>query len=90
MNQNGLKLSGTHQLLFYAENVVILGASVHTIKKNAETLVVASKEIGLEINADKTKHMVMSQDQNARQSHSMKMIVLPLKGLSSSNIWEQT
>jgi len=42
-----------------------LEGSVHTIKKNAETLVVASKESGLEVNADKTKYMVMSWDQNA-------------------------
>jgi len=42
-----------------------LEGSVHTIKKNAETLVVASKEIGLEVNADKTKYMVMSSEQNA-------------------------
>ena len=40
--------------------VNILGGSVHIIKENAETLVVASKEIGLEINADKAKYMVMS------------------------------
>jgi hypothetical protein len=33
---------------------------------------VASKEIGLEVNADKTKHMVMSRDQNAGRSHSIK------------------
>ena len=33
----------------------------------------ASKEIGLEVNADKTKYMVMSRDQNAGQSHSMKI-----------------
>jgi hypothetical protein len=38
----------------------------------AEALVVASKEIGLEVNADKTKYMVMSRDQNAGRSHSMK------------------
>jgi hypothetical protein len=36
------------------------------------TLVVGSKENGLEINADKTKYMVMSRDQNAGRSHSMK------------------
>jgi hypothetical protein len=41
--------------------LLILGGS----KENAEGLIVASKEIGLEINADKTKYMVMSRDQNA-------------------------
>jgi len=40
--------------------------------ENAEALIVANKEIGLEVNADKTKYMVMSQDQNAGQSHNMK------------------
>ena len=44
--------------------MLILGGSVHTIKENAESLVVASKEIGLEVNADKTKYMVMSQMQD--------------------------
>ena len=43
----------------------ILGGSVHTIKENRNTLLVASKEIGIEVNADKTKYMVMSGDQNA-------------------------
>ena len=49
-----------------------MGGSVHTVKENAEALIVASEETGLEVNADKTKHMVMSRDQNAGQSHSMK------------------
>jgi hypothetical protein len=43
----------------------ILGRSIHSIKKNAEDLVIASKEIGLEVNAEETKYMVMSQNQNA-------------------------
>jgi hypothetical protein len=55
-----LKLNGTHQLLVYAEDVNILGGSVHTGKKNAEALIVASKETGLEVNADKTKFVVIS------------------------------
>jgi len=56
-----LKLNGKHQLLVDADDVNILGGSVHTMKKNTEALVVASKEIGLEVNADKTNYMVMSQ-----------------------------
>jgi len=67
-----LKLNGTHQLLVYADDVNILGGSVHTVKENAEALIVASKESGLVVNADKSKYMVMSRDQNAGQSHSMK------------------
>jgi len=50
-----LKLNGTHQLLVYVDDVNILGGSVHTIQENAEALVVASKQIGLQVNADKTK-----------------------------------
>jgi nitrous oxide reductase len=49
-----LKLNGTHQLLVYADEVHILSGNIHTIKKNTEALVVASKEIGLEVHADKT------------------------------------
>ena len=73
VNQDWLILTGTHQLLVYADDVNILGGSVHTIKKNAEALVVASKEIGLEVNGDKIKYMVMSYDQNAGRSHSIKI-----------------
>jgi len=44
VNQDGLKLNGTHQLLVYADGANILGGSEHTIKENAKALVVASKE----------------------------------------------
>jgi len=53
--------------------LIYWGGSVHTVKENAEALVVATKEIGLEVNADKTKYMIMSRDQNAGRSHSMKI-----------------
>ena len=56
VNQDGLKLDGTHQLLVYDDN----GGSIHTIKKNTEALLVTDDEVGLEVNADKTKYVVMS------------------------------
>ena len=59
VNQDGLKLNVTHQLPVYAD-VNILGGSVHTVKKRAEAVVVASKETGLAVNADKTNYMVIS------------------------------
>jgi hypothetical protein len=67
-SQEGLKLNGTYQLLLYADDVNISGGSIHTIRKNKEALVIASKEIGLEVNAEKTKYMVMSRDRNAGQN----------------------
>jgi hypothetical protein len=42
VNQDGLKLNGTHQLLAYADDN-ILGGSVQTVKENAEALVVATR-----------------------------------------------
>ena len=62
--QDDLKLHGTHQLLVYAD-VNMLGGSVHTLQENAEGMVVVSMQIGQEVNADKSKYMVMSQDQDA-------------------------
>jgi hypothetical protein len=77
-----LILSGTHQHLVYADDVNVLGRSVNTLKENAEAFLVASKEAGLEVNADKSKYMVKSRDQNAGRSHSIKIDNNP-------NIWEQ-
>ena len=68
-----MKLSGTHQLLVYADDVNIWGGSVHTVKKNIEDLVVDSKESGLKVIAEKTKYVVMSRDQNAGRSHNIKI-----------------
>ena len=48
-NQHGLKLNGTHQLLVCDDYFIILGGSVHTVKRDTEAFVVASKETGLEV-----------------------------------------
>jgi hypothetical protein len=59
VNQDDLKLNGTHQLLVYAG---MLGGSVHTIKKNTGALVVDCKENGLEVNADEV-HGIVSRSE---------------------------
>jgi len=73
VNQDGLKLNGTHQLLAYADDVNILGRGIHTLKENAEALVAATREIGLEVSADKIKCMVMFRDQNAGRILSVRI-----------------
>jgi uncharacterized protein (UPF0335 family) len=52
-----LKLNGTHQLLVYADGVNRLEDSINTIQKNREALIDASKEVGLEMKAEKTKYV---------------------------------
>jgi len=68
-----LKVNGTHQLLAYADDVNIVGGSIHILKENAEALVAATKQTGLEVKAEKTKCMVMSRDQNAGRNHSVRI-----------------
>jgi len=54
VNKDGLKLHGIHQLFVYADDVNILGGSIHTIKKNTESFVIGRMEIVPEVNADET------------------------------------
>jgi hypothetical protein len=72
-NQTGLKLNGTHQLLAYVDDVNLLGDNIDTINKNTQTLIDASKEVGLEVNVEKTKYMLVSWDQNAGQNREIKI-----------------
>jgi hypothetical protein len=63
---------GTHQLLVYADDVSLLGDSVNTIRENSETLLEASRDAGLEINAQKTKCMIMPRHQNSGQNQNIR------------------
>ena len=63
----------TYYFVVLLVHVNILGGSIHTLKENAEALVAATREIGLEVSADKTKYMVMSRDQNAGRIHSVRI-----------------
>jgi hypothetical protein len=71
-NQVGLKLIGTHQLLAYSDDLNLLGDNTDAIKKNTETSIDGSKEVGLGINVQKTKYMLLSRHQNVGQNWDIK------------------
>jgi hypothetical protein len=58
--------------LVYAEDDNILGGSIHTIWRYIDALVVASKQNGLEVNADKTKYILVSLDKNEGRNCTIK------------------
>jgi hypothetical protein len=88
----GLKLNGTDQLLAYAD-VNLLGDNIGTIgtmKKNTKTLIDASKEVGLEINVEKTKYMLLSHHQNVGQYWDIKIGDRPLENVSQFKYFGMT
>jgi hypothetical protein len=68
--QVGLKLNGTHA---YADDMNRLGDNMQTMKKNTETLIDASKEVGLELNVEKAKCILLSLHQNVGQNREVKI-----------------
>jgi hypothetical protein len=59
--------------------VNLLGDNIDTIEKNSESLIDASKEVGLEVNTEKTKHMLLSRHQNAGQNLDIKIANRPFE-----------
>ena len=84
-----MKLNGTHQLLVNADDVNMLGRRVHTVKENAEALIVSIKEIGLEVYADKVSTWSCLEIRMQDEFAILRSIIVPLKGWKNSNIWEK-
>jgi hypothetical protein len=89
-NQMGLKLNGAHQLLAYTDDVNLLGDNIDTIKKNIETLIDASKEVGLETNIEKTKYMLLPGRQNIGQNRDTEIANRSFENVSQLQYWGTT
>ncbi|KAJ4432309.1 hypothetical protein ANN_20928 [Periplaneta americana] len=72
-NREGLELLGLHQLLVYADDVNMLGENPQTIRENTGILLEASKEVGLEVNPEKTKYIIMPRDENIVRNGNIKI-----------------
>jgi hypothetical protein len=71
--------------LAYADDVNLLGDNIDTINKITQTLIDASKEVGLEVNVEKMRYMLVSRDQNAGQNREVKIGNRSFENVSLTN-----
>jgi hypothetical protein len=70
--------------------VNLLGDDIDTLEKNTETLIDVSMEVGLEINVEKTKYMLLSHHQNVGRSPDIKIESRSFENVSQFKYLETT
>jgi hypothetical protein len=83
-----LKFNLIYQCLVHADDVSILGDNMQTIY--TESVVAASKEVGVEIDVELTKYMLLSPHQNVRQNHDMKIAVRSVESVAKFKYFKTT
>jgi hypothetical protein len=87
--QVSLELNGTHQLLVYADYVNLLGDSENTIKEYSEIILESSRNIGLGINAEKTRYIILSRHPNSGQNQNMRIANESFENVANSYTWKR-
>jgi hypothetical protein len=72
-NEVSLEMNGTNQILVYANGTCFLGHRINTANENTETLLEDSRDVGLEINTEKTKYMIIYPHRNSRQNQNIRI-----------------
>jgi hypothetical protein len=78
----GLEWNGTHQLLCYSGDMILLGVNIDTINKNTEIIIHASKRVPLEVNVEKTKYMFVPHHQNSGQNREIQLANITFEYMS--------
>jgi hypothetical protein len=64
-----------------------LGCNINAIKENTGTFLGVSRNVGLEINPEKLKYMILSHHQNSGQNQNIRIANESLKMCQNSNTW---